>query len=83
MTYISHARTPEELKAEVVSDLGRRIDRLDSYRNVVAKSAAEKARLECAQRELEEAMYFWKQLEIVRPIRKKHSKGAPDSKLKE
>lgn len=71
MKYISHARTPEELKDEVLSDLRRRLAMLDSYINNIARSAAEKARLACAEKELMAMLQFWNEVEIVRPKRKR------------
>lgn len=70
-SYISHARSSEELQAEVCSDLRRRIERLSGYSLTVAKSAAEKARIATALREFEEMLDFWEALEIVhRPRRR-------------
>lgn len=71
-TYVTHARTPEELKNEVVSDLRRRIDFLYGQEKTIARSAAEKARIACATRELEDMLVYWNELQIVRPVRKRH-----------
>lgn len=68
--YISHARTPEELKAEVCSDLHRRIQNNEGYKRTVARSEAEKARIDRAINELEDMLNFWSNLTIERPIRK-------------
>jgi negative regulator of replication initiation len=71
MNYVSHARTPEELKAEVCSDLNRRLINLESYSNTVARNATEKARISRAMVEIQEILEYWKAVEIVRPIRKR------------
>jgi hypothetical protein len=71
VTYISHARTPEELKEEVCSDLRRRISSLDSWSKIVARSEAEKSRLARASTELVEMLEFWTNLTIQRPTRKR------------
>jgi hypothetical protein len=76
MMFVSHARTPEELKAEVLSDLRRRIASIDGYSHTVAKSVTEQAKLACATRELEDMFKFWSELEIIRP-RRKYSNGMP------
>lgn len=73
MTYISHARTPEELKAEVCSDLKRRLSNLDDYDKFITRSEAEKARVARAKLELESMLHYWSNLEIVRPVRRRKS----------
>ncbi len=65
--YTTHARTPEELKAEVCSDLRRRLEALSDYAQNVAKSAAERSRLACAAKELTDMHDFWYNVQIVRP----------------
>lgn len=67
MAYVSHARTPEELQAEVISDLRRRLEFLDGQIRVVSRSKAEQARLSCARIELEQMLRYWLELEITRP----------------
>jgi hypothetical protein len=71
MTYVSHARTPEELKTEVESDLRRRLEMLKGYTNSVVKGAAERARIACAERELIAMLNYWENVEIIRPARKR------------
>lgn len=69
--FVSHARTPEQLQAEVISDIRRRIDNVGSYSEHVAKSATEKARYASVIRELESMLDFWTKLKIERPRRMK------------
>ena len=69
--YISHARTPEELRKEVLSDLRRRLISLDNYSDRVAKSATEKARLARAIEELLDMFTYWTNLKIERPLTKR------------
>ena len=71
-SYISHARTPEELKVEVCSDLNRRIAHLADYSLIIAKSAAEKARLATGIRELETMLDYWQALEIVKSPKRRN-----------
>jgi hypothetical protein len=71
MTYVSHARTPEELKDEVLGDIRRRIELIDHYMQTVARSASEKARLARAQMELTAMLQYWERVEIRRPKRKR------------
>ena len=65
MKYITHARTLEELRAEFLSDLRRRIAALDSYIQIAARNAAEKTRLAAAQNELLAMMQYWEEVEIA------------------
>jgi hypothetical protein len=67
MTYISHARTPEQLKAEICSDLNRRLAFLDGQVNTIARSASDKAKLNCAKIEIESLLRYWSEVEIIRP----------------
>jgi hypothetical protein len=69
--YVSHARTPEELRSEVLSDLRRRLISLDKYFNTVARSGAEKARLSRAMEELVDMLNYWANLKIERPLTKR------------
>jgi hypothetical protein len=69
--YISHARTPEELRVEVLSDLRRRLVSLDKYTDAVARSAAEKSRLARATEELLDMFTYWTNLKIERPLTKR------------
>jgi hypothetical protein len=62
--YVSHARTLEELKAEFVSDIRRRIATIDGYANAVSKNAAEKARLATATREFQAMFDYWVEVEV-------------------
>lgn len=64
MTYITHARTAEQLRAEVLSDLNRRLARLNlQYDN--SPSAIAKSRLTSAVNELNDMLYFWTELTIA------------------
>lgn len=69
--YISHAHTPEELKAEICSDLRRRIAVLDGYANSVSRSAAERSRIARASEELSELLRYWDAMRIERPKTKR------------
>ena len=64
--YISHAHTLDELRAEVVADLDRRIDMLTSQKDYLGVSNAEKARLACAIREFEGMRHYWNELVLAR-----------------
>jgi hypothetical protein len=68
VTYVTHARTAEELRAEILSDLKRRLDLLTVQRNVVARSAAEKSRIDRAISELEDMARFWTEV-LINPKR--------------
>jgi predicted lipoprotein len=76
-TYVSHARSSEELQAEVCSDLRRRIERLSGYSNTVSRNAAEKARIATAIREFEEMLGFWSNLQIIRRPRRRNFNNLP------
>ena len=80
MTYISHARTSEELKAEVCSDLKRRLSNLDDYDKFITRSEAEKARVARAKNELESMLHYWSELEIVRPVRRRKKERGHNDK---
>lgn len=67
--FLSHARTPEELRDEVCADLRRRIYSIDLRGK--GKNSAEKARLAYATGALEEMLEVWVSLKIDRPRRKK------------
>lgn len=67
--YITHARTAEELRQEVVSDLRRRLGFLDSQKNLNL-SRAELSRIHRAINELEDLLSFWDKVKIqARPKR--------------
>ena len=68
--YISHARNAEELRAEVLGDLRRRIASLDMQHNAVRFSQAEKARIARAIGELQSMLDFWSELKILGKERK-------------
>jgi hypothetical protein len=70
-TYITHARTPQELKAEVVSDLHRRIAFLEGQASTIARSATEKAKLGTAIAALRDMLVFWDALQIEKTVRKR------------
>lgn len=63
--FITHARTLEELRAEFLSDLLRRIQSLDTQARTVGRSVAEKSRLACAAAELEQTHKFWTEVKLA------------------
>jgi hypothetical protein len=67
VTYISHARTAEELRLEVLSDLNRRIELLRGQRTVGlwGRGAAGKARVDGKITELEDMLVFWSELQLA------------------
>jgi hypothetical protein len=67
MTYITHARTAEELRLEILSDLNRRIDALAKQREAFGRGAAGKARFDGRINELEDMLRFYSDLQIVPP----------------
>lgn len=71
MEFVTHARTPEELRAEVCSDLYRRIASLDAYSKAVAKGAEERSRIARAITELKDMLEFWRAMRIERPKTKR------------
>lgn len=71
--FVSHARTPEQLKAELLSDLQRRLQNLDDYDRIIARSITEKSRIARAKNELEAMFRYWSEVQIIRP-RKTNSK---------
>lgn len=74
MIYSTHARTPEELRDEVVSDIRRRIAVLATLEQN-ARGATEKSRYARAAQTLEEMLEFWSNLEIHRPLRRRLRQG--------
>ena len=66
-TYITHARTPEELRQELLSDLRRRIEILQGQGalGIFGRGAAAKARVDGRINELESMLRFWTAIEIV------------------
>lgn len=69
MTYITHARTLEELRDEVLSDLRRRIERLElQVRH--AKNSAENAKNGRAIDEFKEALHYWTEITLARSTAK-------------
>lgn len=64
--FVTHARTLEELRAEFLSDLLRRIQSLDTQARTVGRSVAEKSRLACAASELEQTHKFWQEVTLAR-----------------
>ena len=82
--YITHARTPQELKAEVVTDLHRRILSLNGQLQTVARSAAEKAKMARAINELEDMLDYWSKLQIEKTARRRSNltaSAAPEPSL--
>jgi hypothetical protein len=67
--FLSHARTPEELRDEVCADLRRRIFFLDL--RAKNKNSAERARIACATGELSDMLDMWLGLKLDHPIRKR------------
>lgn len=67
--YISHASTLEELRADILSDLKRRLDATD---RLIAFEATKggKAKLEAVKRELEDLARFWQAVELKARKRK-------------
>lgn len=74
--FVSHARTPEELKAELLGDIRRRMELLDHYSQVVAKSAVERAQIARVQMEFKAMFLYWDSLVIDRPKRKRRESFA-------
>ena len=66
-THITHARTVEELRQELLSDLRRRIEILQGQGTlgVFGRGAAAKARVDGRINELESMLRFWTAIEIV------------------
>lgn len=73
--FITHARTLEELRAEFLSDIRRRIQFLDGQSRTVARGALEKARIARATYELEEMHKFWTELTIIKAKVKATTEG--------
>ena len=69
--FVTHARTLEELRAEVLSDLNRRIEFLMGQSRTIARSKAEQSRNSAAILALEDMLNFWKELTIVASKTKK------------
>lgn len=62
--YVSHARTLEELRDEVLSDLQRRLDHWDKHLRQMPASAAEAARIAKVRQELLDLQDYWRQIEL-------------------
>ena len=67
MIYVTHAKTPEELRAELLGDLRRRIEMLERSREAFGRGAAGKARFDGRINELEQMLRYWTELQIVPP----------------
>ena len=65
MTYISHARTAEEMRREVITDLNRRIDSLAQQRIAFGRGAMGKARFDGKILVLEDMLRYWTELQLV------------------
>ena len=78
--FVSHARTPEELKEEICSDLRRRLEALDGYKKLVSRSKAEQARAAYAERELSDMLRYWMEVQLIRPEKKRGPRGAVSSR---
>lgn len=70
LKYISHARTLEELRQELLSDLKRRLDNLDRLISFEATKVG-KTKLESRKLELEDMVRFWQAVELKNERRKK------------
>lgn len=64
--FVTHARTLEELRAEFLSDIHRRISFLDGQTRTVARGATEKSRIARAIQELNDMHRFWTELTIAK-----------------
>jgi hypothetical protein len=63
--FISHARSAQELRSEVMSDIQRRLDGLDAQLKRIGKpSAAEATRIARARFEFLEMLEYWRDLAI-------------------
>lgn len=71
MTYVSHARSAEELRQEVITDLNRRLDSLARQREAFARGAAGRARFDCKILVLEEMLLYWSALVVAPRTTKK------------
>lgn len=65
MTYISHARSAEEMRQEVITDLNRRLASLTTQRAAFGRGAAGKARFDGKILVLEEMLHYWSELQIT------------------
>lgn len=63
--YISHARTAEQLRQEVISDLNRRIDLLVRQREAFGRGVAGKARFNGRIDELEDMLRYWTAVQLT------------------
>jgi hypothetical protein len=70
MTFVTHARNAEELRAELLSDLRRRIENLTRQREVFGRGATGKARFDSRINELEEMLRFWTEIAIIPSTKK-------------
>lgn len=61
--YISNARTLDELRQEMLSDIRRRLSRLDDQ-IAFEKRNTEKLKLEAVKREFEDLARFWQEVEL-------------------
>jgi hypothetical protein len=64
--FVTHARTLEELRAEFLSDIRRRIQLLDGYSRVIARGALERSRIARATSELNDMHEFWKDITFIK-----------------
>lgn len=70
MSYVSHARTPEQLLAELLGDIAHRISRTKMQLEH-APSVSDKVKTVRVLTELEDMQKYWNELTIVRPVRKR------------
>ncbi len=70
--YVNHARTLEELRAEFLSDLRRRLAALD-FEAKFEKRVAQSRAIGRAKQELEGTLAYWQQVELRA---QRNSKGA-------
>lgn len=69
--YITHASTPEQLQAEVCSDIRRRIAMIEDAIAIRQDSKAEQAKLARAVIEFKAMLHYWENLTVVRTVRKR------------
>lgn len=62
-TYVTHARTLEELRSEFLSDLTRRLSDINSRKKIVTSPGDNKA-LSLIEAELASLLHFWQTIEL-------------------
>jgi len=79
-SYVTHARTPDELRAEFLSDLARRAASIDLQ---IKHSTSQRrtASLALVRQELDQISEYWTQIKLPEPqsrTRKKSLEGTED-----